>query len=1189
MGSSLDLVFYNPDQLEDDDFLNGFVARRALAEKILARLGAIKPRGLAQHRLIVGQRGMGKTSLLRRIALGVRDQPSLSAVFLPLRFREEQYNVHHLHAFWTNCLDALGDWFEAEGRRDEAESIDREVAELDPKADDEHGTQALDLFVGWMKKEKRRPLLLLDNLDIIFNGLKNAQWSLRQVLQKEGGIVIVGASASALEATALQNDAFYDFFQVDVLAKLEHHEILLCLRHIAQQRDEGGRRVLEILDRDPARIHALYDLTGGNPRTLALLYLVLETSGDDGVMKDLERLLDQATPLYKARVEELAPQARVVFDALALAWDPAPASHLAETTGLEASTVSTQLDRLVRDGVVEKATLSSTRRIAYQVAERFFNIWYLMRHSPRRQRLRLRWLTEMLRRIYTPRELRDRAAGFLVGPKRERSRHAQYCLALSDAVSDRELRTALRGSVRHIEGGFQIEEDLGMAMELAPKSECSPAVVDDEETIEIYRQAITSKPHDAGLWNSYGKLLLKKEEAQVEAESALRKAIELDGSLAEAWTNLGCLLVEVGQDRYAEAEVALRKAIELDPKDAGSWNGLGWLLASRLWRYPEAEDAYRKAIELDPKNAWLWNSLGILLADRLERYPEAEDAFRKATEFDPTFAAPWDNLGNLLGYRLERYPEAEAAYRKAIELDPKYASTWGRLGTLLADRLERYPEAEAAFQKAIEIDPKVAPPWNSLGRLLATRLERYPEAEAAYQKTLELNPELASTWNNLGWLLSNQLERYPEAETAYRSAIELNPNFAEAWNNLGILLEVQLERYPEAELAYRKAIELDPNFTWPWNNLGILLTRQMERYTEAEAVYRKAIELNPDFAAAWSNLGLLLANRLKSYSEAETAFQMATELDPKLAGPWNNLGHLLADQLERYPEAASAFRKAAELEPKEAWRWNQLGILLADRLEHYPEAEAAFRKAIELDPKNAELWSNLGLLLADKLERYPEAEAIYLKAIGLDSKDAELWNYLGCLLADNPVRLTEAEKAYREAFRLDPQEPFATANLAYLLLGQAGRKADAEPLYRAAIEMLPPHGARLLRAFYAVTEDNFGAATEELREVLDEGHEELFTVFRDDLLRILQLAAERGYGEKLLAWFESSGLGARYWPLQVAFDAYLHGEERLMDVNPEVRSGARRLVSEMSRRPRGTPEESPETPPKKARRKKGGR
>ncbi len=1081
MGSTLDLVFYNPDQLEDEDFLNGFVARRALAEKILTRLGEIKPRGLAQHRLIVGQRGMGKTSLLRRIALGVRDDPALAAVLLPLRFREEQYNVHNLHAFWTNCLDALGDWFEAEGRRDEADSIDRDVAALDPKADDEHGTQALDLFLGWMKKEKRRPLLLLDNLDIIFDGLKDAQWSLRRVLQKEGGIVIVGASASALEAAAQREGAFYDFFQVDVLAKLEHHEILLCLRHIAQQRDEGGRRVLEILDRDPARIHALYDLTGGNPRTLALLYLVLETSGDDGVMRDLERLLDQATPLYKARVEELAPQARVVFDALALAWDPAPASDLAETTGLEAGTVSTQLDRLVRDGVVEKASLSSTRRAAYQVAERFFNIWYLMRHSPRRQRLRLRWLTELLRKIYSPRELQDRAAGLLGGPERERSRHADYCLALSDAILNRELRTALRRSVPHAEGGFQLEEDLFLTMGPAPEQ--SPAIVDDEETIEIYRQALASKTHDAGLWNSYGRLLLGREEARVEAESALRKAIEIDWNLAEAWKNLGWLLA-LGQDRNAEAEAALRKAIELDPKDSWPLTNLGWLLADRQ----------------------------------------------------------------------ERHDDAVVAYRKAIELNPEFASLWLNLGILLAVRSETYSEAEAVFRKAIELDPKDASPWHNLGQLLADPLERYPEAEAAYRKAIELDTKSAGPWNNLGWLLADRFERYPEAEAAYRKAIELDPDFAGPWNNLGTLLATRLERYPEAEAAFRKAVELDPKFAWPLNNLGNVLADRLERYPEAEAAYRKAIEVDPEFAGSWYNLGRLLVFRLERYSEAEAAYRKAIDLDPKYARPWNSLGWLLADRLECYPEAEAAYRKAIELDPKLAWPWNNLGRLLAERLERYPEAEAAFRKAIELN-----------------------------------EKDVGLWNRLGNLLADHLFRSAEAEEAYRETIRLDPKQPFAAGNLAYLLLRQEGRMREAESFYRAAIAALPPHGAGLLRAFYELSSDNFGAAIDELRAVLEEGHEELFTDFRDDLLRILQLATERGYGEKLLAWFESSGLGARYWPLQVAFDGYLHGEQRLMDVNPEVRGGARRLLSEMSRRPRGTPEKSPKSPHKKPRRKKRSR
>jgi Flp pilus assembly protein TadD len=1221
MSKPLDFSLYNPAQVDDQAFLAGFFARQGLADKILARLGDIKRRGLAQHRLIVGQRGMGKTSLLRRIALGVRDQPALAAVLLPLSFREEQYNVHNLHVFWCNCLDALGDWFEATGRRDKAERLDRDVAALNTQEDDEEGSKALELFRGWMKGEQRRPLLLLDNLDIIFAGLKSKQWSLRRVLQEAGGIVVIGASAAALEAAADREGAFYDFFQVDVLAKLEHHEILLCLHHMARQREEAGRRVLQILDRDPARIHVLYDLTGGNPRTLAMLYLVLETSGDESVMRDLERLLDQATPLYKARVEELAPQTRVVFDALALAWDPATAADLAGVTGLEVSVVSAQLDRLFKEGVVEKTSLSSTNRTAFQVAERFFNIWYLMRHSPRRQRQRLRWLTEMLRRIYSPRELRERATGLLGRAGGEGFSSAAYCLALSDAVEDRELRVALRGSVRRhslfaVEGDFQLEDDLSLPIFALDPLHNTATTVTGDTAAETYRKAIERNPGDAGLWNGLGKLLLDLPESSVEAEAAFLKAIEIDPKDAQPWNNLGRLLAgPLG--RYSEAEAAYRKAIELDPKYAQLWNSLGILLAGPLERYSEAEAAYRKATGLDPKDARPWYNLGLLLAGPLERHTEAEAAFRKAIEIDPKYVRPWNNLGLLLAGPLERHAEAEAAYRKAIEINPKYVWSWNSLGRLLAGTLERHAEAEAAFRKAIELDPKNIGAWIGLGNLLAGPLERHAEAEAAYRKAIELDSKAAVPWYNLGLLLAGPLERHAEAEAAFRMAIEIDPNDAWPWNSLGVVLAGPIKRYSEAEAAYRKAIDIDSKNALPWNNLGRLLASSLERHADAEAVLRKAIELDPENtgawiglgnllagplerhaeaeaayrkaialdskdAVSWYNLGLLLADPLERHAEAEAAYRKAIALDSKDAVSWYNLGLLLAGPLERHAEAEAAFRKAIEIDPKNAWPWNSLGVVLAGSLERCSEAEAAFRKAIDIDSKNALPWNNLGNLLADPLERYAEAEAVFRKAIELDSKSAGSWIGLGNLLADHLCRPDEAENAYGMAMRIDPQDPSASVNLAYLLLREG--RVEAELAYQAALVVIPPHGAGLLRAFHALAVDNFGTAMVELGSVLEEGHFELFTVFRIGLLRVLQFAAERGNGDKLLAWLKSSGFSDRYWPLQVAFEAYLHGEDRLMDVNPEVRSGARRLLAEMTRRPSGLPQPEPEKKPRGKRR-----
>lgn len=397
----MNFAIYNPAILSDGDFIAGFVARQELATRLLQQLGEITPGGLAQHHLIVGQRGMGKTTLLRRLALGVEQDPALVKVLIPLTFREEQYNVHNLHAFWCNCLDALADYLERHDRRAEVAELDEAIAKLERPGPSADPAEPLDLLHAWSARLGRRPLLLLDNVDLVLDGVSKQDWLFRQALQRPGGVVVAGAATAYLEASSKGEGAFYDFFQVHVLERLTVEETFDCLGRLAERRGEPGKNVLRVLEDDPGRIRTLHDLCGGNPRTLVLLYQLLE-SGDGGdVMTDLERLLDQVTVLYKARVEDLAAQSRVVLDALAQHWDPATAQKVGELTGLPTVAVSSHLDRLGKLGIVEKVTLSRPHPTGYQVAERFFNVWYLMRHASRRQRTRLKWLTEFLRRFYS--------------------------------------------------------------------------------------------------------------------------------------------------------------------------------------------------------------------------------------------------------------------------------------------------------------------------------------------------------------------------------------------------------------------------------------------------------------------------------------------------------------------------------------------------------------------------------------------------------------------------------------------------------------------------------------------------------------------------------------------------------------------------------------------------------------------
>ena len=400
MPSPLALSLNDPARLSDDDFRRGFIARQDVLEKLLSRLGEVPARGAAQHRLVLGQPGMGKTSLLRRVGMGVRDSAALSAKLVPLIPRAEQHNAHDLHAFWRNSLDALGDWFESNGQSDSAQRLQADAAALAGLDDDDEGSLARDLFRRWLRTTERRALLLLDNLELVLDGLRGREWSLRRALQESDGVVVIGATSAYLEAAARPDAAFYDFFQTDVLAPLSPAEFLACLRRVAAERGEAGADVAALLDRDPARIRALYDLAGGHPRTVTMLYLLLETGERGDPMFDLDRLLDLATPTFRSRLETMAPQARVVFDALALAWDPATAAALAAATRLEVAAVSTQLDRLQKAGAVQKVSLAGTARSGYQVTDRFLSTWYLVHHGSLPQHARVRSLLGFLVEYY---------------------------------------------------------------------------------------------------------------------------------------------------------------------------------------------------------------------------------------------------------------------------------------------------------------------------------------------------------------------------------------------------------------------------------------------------------------------------------------------------------------------------------------------------------------------------------------------------------------------------------------------------------------------------------------------------------------------------------------------------------------------------------------------------------------------
>lgn len=428
-------ALYNPRLWNANEVRAYYVARPTLLDRIVEDLKREGQGSHPQHRLIVGLRGMGKSTLLRRLAVAVEDDAALNAAWLPLSFPEEQYNVANLSDFWLNCLDALSDLLESRGKAEESAKLDAEVERIDRK----DGEGALTALLRAAATMKRRLLLLVDNIDLVFDRIKNEDWKLREALQANPEVLIVGASAKVLEDTYNYKAAFYDFFKIDELRGLTEAEMRETIINLA--RLGKAEHIVERIDADPARLRVLHTLTGGNPRTAVLLYGVLLKGIDGDVRSDLEGLLDEVTPLYKARFEELPPLCQQLLDKLALHWHPASAAVLAKQLGWKVNLVSAQLDRLIGAGIVEKVKAPRSKRLNFQIGERFFNIWYLMRTS-RRLRRRLIWLVECLRGLYSNEELQKMATQrmSLVGTD---TRDAETMVALSDALDDPAYKRAL--------------------------------------------------------------------------------------------------------------------------------------------------------------------------------------------------------------------------------------------------------------------------------------------------------------------------------------------------------------------------------------------------------------------------------------------------------------------------------------------------------------------------------------------------------------------------------------------------------------------------------------------------------------------------------------------------------------------------------------------------------------------------
>ncbi len=201
-----------------------------------------------------------------------------------------------------------------------------------------------------------------------------------------------------------------------------------------------------------------------------------------------------------------------------------------------------------------------------------------------------------------------------------------------------------------------------------------------KRSIEYFQQAIQKDesyaPAYAGLADAYGLLAivpwdaLAPREAMPKAKAMAQKALEIDDSLAEAYSSLALVLHRYEWD-WPGAEQNYKRAIEMNPNSSRAHLWYAWLLLNMgraeegLKEIKEAEEVTRRIDPLGLVDIRATMAEGLFVA---RQYDRAIEECRKGLELNPNYFLLHYVLGRCYAQK-QMYAQAISLFERAVKFD----------------------------------------------------------------------------------------------------------------------------------------------------------------------------------------------------------------------------------------------------------------------------------------------------------------------------------------------------------------------------------------------------------------------------------------------------------------------------------------------------------------------------------------
>jgi tetratricopeptide (TPR) repeat protein len=666
---------YNPAFLSEEELIHSFVVHHVDLELIIETIKENSGNS-NQHVLIIGPRGMGKTMLVLRAAAYVSNDEELNSAWYPLVFSEESYEVWTAAEFWLRAVFHLG-------KQTGDENLVRLHDQLKEERDEKRlYERALACLMDFADEQRKRLLLVVENLNMLLDEQigSDESWNIRHTLLNEPRIMLLATATSRFDEIDNSGRAMFDLFKLHFLEPLNTMESKVLWESLTGQEVEENR------------IRPIQILTGGNPRLLAIISSFAAGASFQELMKHLTFLIDEYTTYFKTNIESLPSLERKIFVALTNIWEPATAARVSQDARIEVNKVSSLLKRLENRGSVS-VIKSEGRKKSYQVTERLYNIYHLMRISSR-QADRVRAVVDFMVNFYEGEELATKMAQLTeeacsLGPD-ERSDHLIAYEQIFRMIGKGEERGKI---IQYTKPDFFKLPGISISPgEIV--SDYYPTGEHPEKPLD--RESVTNKN--------------KKENNE---EMLSIKLLE-NPSNPVLWIKYG-LFLKKRPENYERAERAFRKAIEIDPKYATGWAMWGRFLEENLERYDEAEKAYQTAIEINREYGFAWLQLVKVKIKQKHKLNQLKDTI---SQFLRTTGRSAESLNIIVWLILavnfkKGYSLAVKLIEEAIEMEPEsiycqytYASILGAQGkwekamAIVAEFL-KVPEAGEQFAPAV--------------------------------------------------------------------------------------------------------------------------------------------------------------------------------------------------------------------------------------------------------------------------------------------------------------------------------------------------------------------------------------------------------------------------------------------------------------------------------------------------------